>query len=88
MWAGDAARAGGGRRGFDAAVNDVARPLHDRMPVIVPPAAYAAWLSSDTTTNVLLPLLRPYPAGEMAAAAANPVVNSARYDGPDCLRAA
>ena len=49
------------------APNELIAPIHDRMPVILDPADYAAWL--DVTANEkVAALLRPYPAAAMAAA--------------------
>ena len=70
------------------AANDLVRPVHDRMPVIVRPADYAAWLAHGTPEKELLALLKPYPADEMAASVAGAAVNSPRNDGPECLGAA
>jgi putative SOS response-associated peptidase YedK len=41
-----------------AATPDLA-PIHDRMPLILPPASESLWLSSDTSHSDLLPLLSP-----------------------------
>jgi putative SOS response-associated peptidase YedK len=65
--------------------NAVARPVHDRMPVIVPPADFATWLDPRTPAVQLHDLLRPYPEGEMAAAAVGRYVSNARNEGPRCL---
>ncbi|MHB8773294.1 MAG: SOS response-associated peptidase [Syntrophales bacterium] len=47
--------------------NDLIRPVHDRMPVIVPPESQAAWLDPlNVSPAELAPLLKPYPAREMA----------------------
>jgi putative SOS response-associated peptidase YedK len=68
--------------------NELTSKYHDRMPVIVHPADYARWLDPAAPPDGLRPLLAPYPAGAMEAAAANPLVNNPRNDSPDCLRAA
>ena len=68
--------------------NELVAPVHDRMPVIVPPESYALWLDSRTPVAELEALLVPYPADEMHATAANPVLNSPKFDGPECLEAA
>src|SRR4029434_1689530 len=46
--------------------NDLVRPLHDRMPVLIAPARFADWLFSPDA-SALTALLRPWPAEEMAA---------------------
>jgi len=66
--------------------NDVVRPIHDRMPVILDPKNYEQWL--DTTTEDptgLLPLLRPYPSEQMRADPVNTLVNSPANDEPGCI---
>ncbi|MDA7979896.1 MAG: SOS response-associated peptidase [Pirellulales bacterium] len=66
--------------------NDVLRPLHERMPVILPPPAYGKWLDRDEhNTDELLELLRPYPSREMQYFAISTRVNSPRHDDPECL---
>src|SRR5207244_2042608 len=47
--------------------NPLVRPVHDRMPVILPAEHFTAWLDPRTPTDALHGLLRPYPAGEMTA---------------------
>jgi putative SOS response-associated peptidase YedK len=48
--------------------NDLMRPLHDRMPVILPEENYAEWLRrKNENVPELEALLRPYPAIEMTA---------------------
>lgn len=46
--------------------NQLMKEIHDRMPVILEPAAEKIWLG-DTTQKELMELLRPYPAEAMAA---------------------
>jgi SOS response associated peptidase (SRAP) len=46
--------------------NAVVRPVHDRMPVLVNAADFAAWLSPDATPADLVPLLRPAPDDALA----------------------
>ena len=48
--------------------NEVCAPIHDRMPVILPPEGYRRWLGQEATEPVhLLKLLRPFPAERMTA---------------------
>jgi putative SOS response-associated peptidase YedK len=68
--------------------NDLVRPIHDRMPVIVPPGSYGEWLDPGTTEARLVSLLKPYPADEMRVVEVGPAVNSPKNDGPECLDAA
>jgi putative SOS response-associated peptidase YedK len=45
--------------------NALITDIHDRMPVILPPDSYEAWLGNDSKD--IMNLLRPYPADEMEA---------------------
>src|SRR5262249_5730994 len=65
--------------------NGVVRPVHDRMPVILPPSDFVAWLDPQTSPADLHDLLRPYPDAEMIAKAVSTYVNNARHEGPQCL---
>ncbi|HEY9899610.1 MAG TPA: SOS response-associated peptidase [Pantanalinema sp.] len=66
--------------------NPLVRPVHDRMPVILAPGAYEAWL--DPTRHdpaALLSLLGPYPASEMKVYPVSPRVNATSSEGPDLI---
>lgn len=66
--------------------NALLREVHDRMPVIVPRAAYARWLDPDLTAHdELRPLLAPFPAGELKLTRVGTWVNNVRHDDPRCL---
>lgn len=67
------------------AANSAVARLHDRMPVILPRAAEAAWLDPATPQERLLELLAPLPSEETSMLAVGPAVNDARYDGAECL---
>ena len=68
--------------------NDVLKPLHDRMPVIVSPGDYDAWLDAGLRDpEPLKPLLRPYPSEAMDSYPVSTLVNSPANDGPECIRA-
>jgi putative SOS response-associated peptidase YedK len=67
------------------APNGLVEQIHDRMPVILPPADYARWLDPTAATIDLRPLLGPYPAAQMEAVPVGPTVNNARVDDPACL---
>ena len=46
--------------------NDLIRPIHDRMPVIIPKDKEAAWLDlRDSKPDELASLLKPYPSDDM-----------------------
>jgi len=69
--------------------NDLVRPIHDRMPVIVAPADYAKWLDpAIQEPGPIQPLLRPYPSGPMEAYAVSSIVNSPTRDDQRCLERA
>jgi putative SOS response-associated peptidase YedK len=66
--------------------NELMRPIHDRMPVILDPPDYDLWLDPGVQEIELLQsLLRPYPAAAMIAYPVSPVVNNARNDDPQCI---
>jgi putative SOS response-associated peptidase YedK len=71
------------------AANELVKSLHDRMPVILSPNDYKAWLDPQTTEPAKLTyLLQACPVDELTATPVNPVVNNARHEGPDCVQAA
>ncbi len=66
--------------------NALMRPLHDRMPAILPPQDYDLWLDPDVQRpEALLPLLKPYPAEAMIAYPVRPLVNNPANDSPLCV---
>jgi len=66
--------------------NDLMRPIHNRMPVILSPASYDQWLDPTFQQIARLnALLRPYPSEELTAYPVNTLVNNPRYDTPQCL---
>ncbi len=66
--------------------NDVLKPLHHRMPVILGPKDYERWLDpAFADPGVLQEMLGPYPANEMAAIPVSTYVNNPRNDGEQCL---
>ena len=69
--------------------NDVLRPVHDRMPVILHPEEYELWLGADARERSLLQeLLRPYPSAEMTAHPVSTLVNSPRSQGRELVEQA
>lgn len=65
------------------AANSLVAPVHDRMPVILPEAAWEAWLDPDNPAPA--ELLRPFPAEEMTATEVSSRVNSPRNNDAGCL---
>ncbi len=65
--------------------NELVRPAHNRMPVILDPRHYAEWLDSGLAdVEAFRPLLRPFSSDAMEAFPVSDLVNSARHEGPDC----
>ena len=65
------------------------RPVHDRMPVIVPERHWVAWLDPTLQeAGELVPLLRPFPPDAMRAYPVGALVSNPKNDGPECLAAA
>ena len=66
--------------------NPLAAPVHDRMPVILPPEAWPIWLGEiEAPTEELLALLLPYPAERMRVYPIGPAVGNVRNDEPGLL---
>ena len=59
--------------------NERVAPLHDRMPLIVAPADYDAWLAAETQAPP------PVPAEAMVAYPVSALVSNAKNDVPACL---
>jgi len=66
--------------------NDSIRPVHERMPVIISPGNYTAWLDPHTKDpEVIKPLLVPAPADAIDLYPVSRRVNSPKNDDPACL---
>jgi putative SOS response-associated peptidase YedK len=66
--------------------NEVTRPIHERMPVdLGEPESWNAWLDAAIDGAAACELLVPFSSDRLAIRPANPVVNSGRHEGPDCL---
>lgn len=63
--------------------NDLVRPIHDRMPVILDPADYEFWLDPGTEPVALKFLLAPHSAGRMESYPVTTKINRAGYEGDD-----
>ena len=67
--------------------NELVRSIHNRMPVILKPEDEEPWLDASRTPFVKAKsLLQPYPEELMDAHDVSTVVNSAKYDGLECIR--
>jgi putative SOS response-associated peptidase YedK len=64
--------------------NELVRSLHDRMPVILSPEEYGAWLDPSADEPRLKTLLRPFDAAQMHMYPVSTKLNRAGYDDPDC----
>ena len=57
------------------------------MPVILQPEDEEQWLDASRTSFAQArSLLKPLPAELMDAHDVSPIVNSAKYDGPECIK--
>jgi putative SOS response-associated peptidase YedK len=66
--------------------NELARPIHDRMPVVLADAdGWDAWLDPALDGQAVSELLQPLASDRLVVRHANPILNSARHEGPDCL---
>jgi putative SOS response-associated peptidase YedK len=62
--------------------NELMRPIHDRMPVVLDSDAEADWLDPDGDPDDLLNLLVPAAEGTLVAREVSDLVNDVREDGP------
>ena len=68
------------------AANDLVRPIHDRMPVILPREHWAAWLDrSLQDPAALAPLMQGLPADAMQAWPVARTVSRSSAEGPDLI---
>lgn len=66
--------------------NELVRPVHNRMPVILRSDAEDDWLTSAPDDHdFLLNLLQPYPPELMESYAVSSAVNSPEHDSPECI---
>ena len=69
--------------------NELMKPIHDRMPVIVPKEKQDLWLDPEVKDQEsLLDLLKPYPAVDLDAYPVSRRVNSPANNFPDCIKPA
>jgi putative SOS response-associated peptidase YedK len=64
--------------------NQLVRPIHNRMPVILSPEAEELWLDPNESQDDLLSLLKPY-TGEMKAFPISTLINSTSNNVPEVL---
>lgn len=67
--------------------NELMRPVHNRMPVILNPKDYEQWLDPEVKEpERLQPLLRPYSTQEMLAYPVSTAVNKPSNDNAECIK--
>jgi putative SOS response-associated peptidase YedK len=67
--------------------NELMEPIHNRMPVVLHPEDYAAWLDPDYDDAAeLQAMLGPYDSDAMAHYPISTKVNNPGYDMPDCIQ--
>jgi len=66
------------------AANDLMAPLHDRMPVILPPEAESTWLTAEPEERATL--CEPYPDEDLEAYETTTRVNSPANDDPEVIK--
>ena len=68
------------------AANDVLKPVHDRMPVIIKAENYEEWVDTKIKdTEKLKKFLMPYPANEMDSHTVSRAVNSPTANSPELI---
>ncbi len=66
--------------------NELTKPIHDRMPVILAPEDYDAWMDPDLSDpGRLKAFLKPYPSERMLAYPVSKAVNNPKYDQPELI---
>lgn len=66
--------------------NELMRPIHHRMPVMLTPEQFEPWLDPRTIDpEKLAPLLRQPSAAAMSAVAVSSYVSNVRHEGLECL---
>lgn len=83
-WEGDAGESLESFSIIVTAANDLIKPIHERMPVILAPKDYALWLDPQMQqAQTLLALLAPFAYEEMEAYPVSREVNNPRNEGPE-----
>jgi putative SOS response-associated peptidase YedK len=67
--------------------NEMMKPIHNRMPVILDPSDYDQWLAPDEVTpEYMTPLLRPYDSDLMDFFPVSRQVNNPKNDSKECIQ--
>lgn len=88
LWEGWRNPAGGIHRSFTIITTSATselEDLHHRMPVILPPSSYAAWLDPATSPADAQAMLRPYEIQPIDRRAVSDAINNARRDDESCI---
>ncbi len=65
--------------------NPLIAELHNRMPVIIPPQSFTAWLDPLTGEDHLQQLLKPYPEEQLTCYPVSRLVNKPANDSPELI---
>lgn len=66
--------------------NNLLKPIHDRMPVIIHPNEYELWLDREMNeTDKLKSIFQPYPSEMLSLYKVSNPVNKPAYDKADCI---
>jgi putative SOS response-associated peptidase YedK len=65
--------------------NEMMSDIHHRMPVILPPDLYEAWLGDEAEKQELIAMMEPYPSDEMEAYPVSRFVNKPSNNDPGCV---
>jgi len=67
------------------AANELVKPIHDRMPVVLGHNSWSAWMDKKTKANELLEFLTPLPANQIKVASVSMHVNKVSNKGAECI---
>jgi putative SOS response-associated peptidase YedK len=65
--------------------NELLKPIHNRMPVIVARKDYQRWMAPAEPSHLPVDLLRPFPADEMKAWKVSRAVGNVRNNDPSLV---
>ena len=66
--------------------NELIKPIHNRMPVILPKSKYRQWLQpGEVDISDFRALLRPYDANQMETYPVSRLVNNPKNDTVNCI---
>ncbi|MFN0207734.1 MAG: SOS response-associated peptidase, partial [Planctomycetota bacterium] len=69
------------------APNELMSSIHDRMPAILPPDCYEAWMDPETNVSDLAPMLRPFDDAQMQCYRISTLVNNPKNNNRECVEA-